>query len=987
MSETPEFLPKTSLSLGSKNRVLVLGDFPGFNDTPATGYRARGYNKMLGNILPCLECEWVFQCVIPHRLKDNGARPTKAQLDKARQYVRKLIVYYRPKAIVCLGKDALNATLGDEAPRTMKEVSDSFVDLEFTKDDLDPLMFQDLEGQKDYQEANQWHTRVYSVDHPAKFNLIDHNHQALVVKYQELFGRVESYVLNSGFREIVPFKLIETVQEAREIIKSLGKIISFDVETGVHDKFLDRNTIWKDNAVLLSLSVSHKLPSGKYQHFVFIGNALKDEETIRRLFTNRVAVGWNIKYDAQAIWRFCNVDIFRHVSDFHDAMLQFYLVDQNRLQNSLKAVAPQYISGCLPGWDEDVQQLVMRANLLIKQRRKAVRDEISFLGAKRRMLEELEVLEKEYQELSSLEVVFAEQKKQLKSVQQKIVRRKEKLGEETFSSLVRQQKALKEYLDKLPPEGSADYRDIQLTKLASYNAEDTYRTLQLHLDILPRLPEIENNPDAVYDEWCYQNMKRIIRMVCYVERDGVEISEESVLEFEQELQQEESKAKDELKTLPCVKTSLEFAAKSFNRNLNEAELEGLCSPKNHKFVTELAKTLGVYHLGNPTATTVTFGKKQFPQIIEFLRKKGNTEGQRAFELLMQLRSNLDLRSKFINNWRKYWVRGKFHPSYILIKNQNLGYVRASNEEGGAQSGRTSLTAPNLQQVQKLKHLRRHFKAPKGWVCVEMDYKSLEPMLVAFVTNCESLIDLFIKQLDIYQVMANQLRNLGVDMTQDPAEIRRQLKEKVKEDVRTLFKVGFLAWVYGRGLKRFAEDLGLTEEEAQAFYEWARQTYSEIYEWKEDVKETVLEGRLVRTVLGRQRSFPVPPPRWGDEEYQKQRRKEIAKAIRVGVNFCIQSVGNDITLAQAARISEWIRSEGLQDHIRIFNLVHDSIWFYIREDSMHLVSKLKAMMEDLQHFPVTITVPLTVDVSVGYDLAESMDKEISAQRKRELLEAA
>ena len=142
-----------------------------------------------------------------------------------------------------------------------------------------------------------------------------------------------------------------------------------------------------------------------------------------------------------------------------------------------------------------------------------------------------------------------------------------------------------------------------------------------------------------------------------------------------------------------------------------------------------------------------------------------------------------------------------------------------------------------------------------------------------------------------------------------------------------------------------------------------------------------------THTGRRRTFPVEPPHDSSEEEQDRYRKDVSSVKRISTNMLVQSLGSDVTLMQASRVQRWIEANNLQDHVKIFNLVHDSIWVYIRRSYVWVVDEIKRIMEDLTHFRFKLDVPLTVEYNIGLSLAESMGtdetKEIEAQRRQEL----
>lgn len=62
-------------------------------------------------------------------------------------------------------------------------------------------------------------------------------------------------------------------------------------------------------------------------------------------------------------------------------------------------------------------------------------------------------------------------------------------------------------------------------------------------------------------------------------------------------------------------------------------------------------------------------------------------------------------------------------------------------------------------------------------------------------------------------------------------------------------------IYGMGVKSLAENLCISEPEAQEFLESFMSTYPGIYKWLNDVLEETHRDGYVATLLGRRRLFP------------------------------------------------------------------------------------------------------------------------------------
>lgn len=62
-------------------------------------------------------------------------------------------------------------------------------------------------------------------------------------------------------------------------------------------------------------------------------------------------------------------------------------------------------------------------------------------------------------------------------------------------------------------------------------------------------------------------------------------------------------------------------------------------------------------------------------------------------------------------------------------------------------------------------------------------------------------------------------------------------------------------IYGMGVKSLAENLCISESEAQEFLESFMSTYPGIYKWLNDVLEETHQNVYITTLLGRRRQLP------------------------------------------------------------------------------------------------------------------------------------
>ena len=118
---------------------------------------------------------------------------------------------------------------------------------------------------------------------------------------------------------------------------------------------------------------------------------------------------------------------------------------------------------------------------------------------------------------------------------------------------------------------------------------------------------------------------------------------------------------------------------------------------------------------------------------------------------------------------------------------------------------------------------------------------------------------------------------------------------------------------------------------------------------------IVNNSYTFSFFGRKRRLP---------EAAASNKGVAAHAIRSGFNFLIQSVASDINLLGLIDLIEWVKAEKLEDKIRIFATVHDSIVCECSEDMIPEYSrKLKQCLQKDRG----ISIPgkaIGVDIEVG-----------------------
>ena len=173
---------------------------------------------------------------------------------------------------------------------------------------------------------------------------------------------------------------------------------------------------------------------------------------------------------------------------------------------------------------------------------------------------------------------------------------------------------------------------------------------------------------------------------------------------------------------------------------------------------------------------------------------------------------------------------------------------------------------------------------------------------------------------------------------------------------------------GAGPNKYGRDL----------YEAYWETYTGVRRFNDNiVKKAMRDGYLISKFSGLR--LWLPSINSSDEFVQ-------AKEWRVACNFAIQS-GNFLMLRAIHKMQEWIEEEELQDDVKTVLTVHDSVMYYVKDDSK-LVSKVNNKLIEVMGAPYedgqTISLDAEFDIGRNYKDFVTLPNEASLDTIEEAL---
>ncbi len=217
------------------------------------------------------------------------------------------------------------------------------------------------------------------------------------------------------------------------------------------------------------------------------------------------------------------------------------------------------------------------------------------------------------------------------------------------------------------------------------------------------------------------------------------------------------------------------------------------------------------------------------------------------------------------------------------------------------TGRIVASDPPVQNIDKKKY-RPLLMAPPGRTLVKADWKTCQARILAHLSKDPEMTRLFMDGEDLHARTAQMLSlgtrdeakpiNFGIIFGQGPKALAREITASWKEQGRS-----------GR----------VDEEQAKEYIDTFYETYKRILpyfdgEYEKLIAPDISDRVLKNPVTGRMRRFP---------------RKESGKLMREMKATLLQQVESHLLKASLTKISEEIRTRGLD--ARIVACIHDSIW--------------------------------------------------------------
>lgn len=291
-------------------------------------------------------------------------------------------------------------------------------------------------------------------------------------------------------------------------------------------------------------------------------------------------------------------------------------------------------------------------------------------------------------------------------------------------------------------------------------------------------------------------------------------------------------------------------------------------------------------------------------------------------------------------YRKY---SKLISTYVTGLSSHIygdGKIHAIFNQALTQTGRLSSSEPNLQNIsvrdEEGKLIRKAFYyKDDNYSILSLDYSQIELRILASLSNCKKLQDVFASGEDIHAATAASVFHV----------------ENPTPDLRRRAKAVNFGIIYGISDWGLSEQIGVSVKEAKSIISSFYDAYPEIAKYFQKITANVVKDGYVTTLLGRRRYLREVH----DSNYQV---REFAR--RAAMNAPIQGTAADLIKIAMIKVDKALKEKKLKT--KLILQIHDELLFKVPSEEKEIVYPL---IKDIMEHAMELDTKLEVDGGFGH----------------------
>lgn len=291
-------------------------------------------------------------------------------------------------------------------------------------------------------------------------------------------------------------------------------------------------------------------------------------------------------------------------------------------------------------------------------------------------------------------------------------------------------------------------------------------------------------------------------------------------------------------------------------------------------------------------------------------------------------------------YRKY---AKLLSTYVTGLSSHIygdGKIHAIFNQALTQTGRLSSSEPNLQNIsvrdEEGKLIRKAFYyKDENLSILSLDYSQIELRILASLSNCKKLQEVFESGQDIHAATA-----ASVFHVENPTADQRRRAKAVNFGI-----------IYGISDWGLSEQIGVSVKEAKQIISSFYDAYPEIGKYFQNITTEVVKNGYVTTLLGRRRYLREVH----DANYQV---REFAR--RAAMNAPIQGTAADLIKIAMIKVDRALKEKKLKS--KLILQIHDELLFKVPSEEKDIVFNL---VKDIMEHALDLPTKLEVDGGFGH----------------------
>ena len=300
----------------------------------------------------------------------------------------------------------------------------------------------------------------------------------------------------------------------------------------------------------------------------------------------------------------------------------------------------------------------------------------------------------------------------------------------------------------------------------------------------------------------------------------------------------------------------------------------------------------------------------------------------------------------ILEYRKYFKLVSTYVEGLKAHIHSDGKIHAKFNQALTTTGRLSSSEPNLQNIsvrdEEGKLIRKAFYYPdENYQILSLDYSQIELRVLASLSGCKALKEIFLSGEDIHSATAKKVFNLDGE----PTDLQRRKAKTINFGI-----------VYGISDWGLAEQLEIGPKEARTIINSFYNSFHEVSTFFQGIVNDATKNGYVSTLLGRRRYLREIH----DSNYQV---REFAK--RAAMNAPIQGTAADLIKLAMISVAKALKEGGFKSKMVL--QIHDELIIKVHKDEKEQVYKL---VKNTMEHAMELDIPLEVDGGFGKDWYEA-----------------